>query len=94
MSEETPVHRRNAPTDKMLKFVDALAARKGLSVPAEARESYDACKAFLDEHGQILPPSEKALAWAQDIAKKKSLPLSAETCADARQLSEWIEANR
>ncbi|WP_031570529.1 hypothetical protein [Acidithiobacillus thiooxidans] len=93
MSEESS-HRRNVPTEKMLQFAERLAARKSLPLPPDVRESFDSCKAFLDEHGSELPPSTKAVNWANDIALKKKIPLSAEVLADARKLSEWIDANK
>lgn len=87
-------NRKNAPTSKMLEFARKISERQGIPLPKEAETYFDACKAFLDAHGTILPPSEKALKWAQDIAKKKQIPLSAEICADARKLSAWIEEHK
>lgn len=93
MSETAP-QRRNAPTEKMLQFAERLAERKSIPLPKDIRESFEVCKAFLDEHGAELPPSQKAINWANDIAPKKKILLSAETLADARKLSEWIDANK
>lgn len=87
-------HRKNAPTQKMLDFALRIAERKGVQFPEAARENFDLCKAFLDEHGAILPPSQKALDWAHDLARKKQLPLSAEILADARKLSSWIDEHK
>ncbi len=95
MTETTETHkRRNEPTPKMLEFALRISERKGVPFPEAARDNFDLCKAFLDQYGAELPPSQKAVDWAHDLARKKQIPLSAEVLADARKLSEWIDEHR
>ncbi|WP_207485670.1 DNA topoisomerase [Arenibaculum pallidiluteum] len=38
------------PTERMLAFARSLAQRKGVPLPAEAAEDFEACRRFLDQH--------------------------------------------
>ncbi|WP_035690956.1 DNA topoisomerase [Azospirillum halopraeferens] len=42
--------RRKAPTDRMLDFARTLAERKGMALPDDAAQDFDACRRFLDTH--------------------------------------------
>lgn len=82
---------RKTPTDKMIGFAEKLAARKGIEVPAQAREDFDACREFIDAHNA---PSEKQLAFAQKIAEERGVAVPDEALKDGGKLSRWIDENK
>lgn len=83
-----------APTDKQIDYATKLAARLGLELPSSVRTDFDACREFLDRYSSVTPPSEKALSFAESIAKRKSLSIPDKTKCNARGLSAWIDANK
>jgi DNA topoisomerase-3 len=85
--------RRSQPTEPMLKLAKTIAERKGIPLPKDVAESFEACKEFLDSHPKP-GPSEKALAFANSIADKKGLSIPEEALKDSKQLSAWIDANK
>jgi DNA topoisomerase-3 len=91
--------RRSGPTDKMLEFAKSIAKRVGASLPDEAKDDFDVCRAFIEEHkdaAQALPapPTKKQLDFAKSIADKKGLTIPASTLKNMKELSAWINANK
>lgn len=86
--------RRSSPTPKQLAFAQAIATRKGIALPKEALESFDACREFIDQHNTSLPPSEKSMSFAQAIATRKGIGLPDDVKGDQKLLSAWIDANK
>lgn len=74
----------NKPTAKMISAAKSVAARKGLTLIAEATTSFDACKQFLDSHpydsGANSAPTDKQINFAQSLLK--SAPKDFEVPAD------------
>lgn len=92
MSEQA---RTNKPTQKMLDFASRIAQRKGEELPAEARESFDACSQYIDANKEAaMRPTEKQVGLAERIARDKGLQIPAEARSDGRALSRWIDENR
>ena len=90
---------KSKPTPAMIKAANAIAERKGISLPKGAASDGSACRKFLDEHmpkreagatGGFVP-SEKQLSFAQSLADatKKDIPEAAMT--DSKALSAWID---
>lgn len=100
--QEPNATRTNKPTDKMVSFAESIAKRLEIPVPDEARESFDACKAFIDTNKDApgkdgstgLAPTEKQLSFANNIAAKRGLTIPGEVRANRRELSAWIDANK
>ncbi len=92
---DTTQPRSNKPTDKQLEFAKNIAKKLNLRVPDDVMTSFDACRAFIDEH---LPaynkPSEKQLSFAQNIAQRKGVAIPDEILANGRELSRWIDDNK
>jgi DNA topoisomerase-3 len=91
--------RRSGPTDKMLEFAKSIAKRVGASLPDDAKDDFDVCRAFIEEHkdaAQALPapPTKKQLDFAKSIADKKGLTIPASTLKNMKELSAWIDANK
>lgn len=115
--------RKTPPSAPLLRYVEDLARRLRLEVPAQAREDREKASSFVDfakamlaqntgprpapvaGSGQLPPPAtpksarastaptEKQLAYANAIAARKGLALSAEVLADKGALSRWISAH-
>ena len=85
----------NPPTYKMLEFAKKLATTHKLVLPDNASTSFDACKAFLDEHAELASkPSENQLSFADSIAEKKGVQIPAAVKTDRKMLSAWIDENK
>ena len=86
------------PSDAMKIAVKAIAKAKGLQVSEDVLTDFDACSAFIDEHGEKrdpnLPPgapSDAAVAFARKLATETGLDLPESALADRKALSGWIE---
>lgn len=114
---------KTPPSAPLLRYVEDLARRLRLEVPAQAREDREKASSFVDfakgmlaqntgprpapvaGSGQLPPPAtpksarastaptEKQLAYANAIAARKGLALSAGVLADKGALSRWISAH-
>lgn len=94
MSEQA-APRRQGPTDKQVAFAKKIAERLGQPLPEEVLTSFDACKAYLDQHaGAVSGPSDKQLDFANKIAERKGVEIPADVKADGKKLSAWIDANK
>lgn len=96
MTEQTTnTSRANKPTQKMLDFARNIAAKLGQELPPEVEESFDACRAYLDENQAVAnQPSEKQVNFAQLIAERKGIEVPADVLKDRKRLSAWIDANK
>lgn len=79
---------RKTPTDKMLAFAERIATRKNLELPQGAREDFDACRAFIDEH---IRPTDKQVGLARALAKEQGVDIPDEALRDGYKLSRWID---
>ena len=91
--------RRSGPTDKMLEFAKSISKRVGAPLPENAKDDFDACRAFIEEHkeaAQAAPaaPTKKQLDFAKSIAERKSLTIPPSTLKNMKELSAWIDANK
>jgi hypothetical protein len=82
---------RKTPTPKMLEFAHKTAARCGVSLPEEAETDFEACKRFLDEWVEKLPPSKKMIKYAQRIAAAEKIEIPKAILASQRKLGQWID---
>lgn len=84
------------PTEKMLEYATKIAKAINLpAVPDNVLESFEDCKAFIDENKEAANrPSEKQLNFARSIATKKGLTIPDTALADAREISKWIDENK
>ena len=86
------------PTDKMLALARDIAGRRGIALPEAVATSFQACRAFLDEHagerreGADLP-SAKQLAFAEKLAGERGIALPEEARADRKVCSAFIDAH-
>jgi len=93
------------PTDKMKAAVKAIAERKKISVPREALNNFDACRAFLDQHQEPRgegedgeggrgagQPSDAQLRFAQSVADAAGVPLP--QGLSSKDLSAFIDAHK
>lgn len=83
---------RFSPTEKMLAAAERAAARHGIQLPDGARENFEVCRAFLDQY--MKRPTEKALVFAQKLAKDQGETIPPETLTDSRELSAWIDSHK
>jgi DNA topoisomerase-3 len=92
-----------APSEGMKKAARTKAKREGRRVPTGALSDMATCRAFLGPlpdrsdgqgKGGAREPSTKALDLARRIAAERGVELPSEATADARKLSEWIDAHR
>lgn len=99
--EYSPIKRE--PTPKQLAFALTLAERAGVELPAEAQGDMMACSRFIEQFkgavppgasgpgGSIpRPPSERQLAFAQQLATQHSVALPDAARADSQQCSAFI----
>lgn len=91
MAEATD-KRKSAPTEKMVAAAANAAERHGVALPESYKESFDVCKAFLDEY--LTKPSPKALKFADKIAADKGVELPESARLNAKELSTWIDAHK
>lgn len=84
--------RRSTPTDKMLVWAEKVADRTGDELPDEAREDFEVCRQWLDDHPNI-PPSEKQIAYAQRIAEESDIELPDDALTDYKVMSKWLDEN-
>ncbi len=84
--------KRSGPTEKMLAAAERAATRHGIKLPDGVREDFEVCRAFLDQY--MKRPTEKALAFAQKLAKDQGETISPEALADSRELSAWIDSHK
>lgn len=84
------------PTEKQLSFALSIAQKLGIKdVPAEVREDMQACSKFIDENkDKAMRPSDKQIAYAENIAKSKGLSIPEEILQSGKALSAWIDANK
>ena len=87
--------RASKPTDKMLEYAKNIATRVNVQLPEDATTDFEACKAFIDANKDAaMRPSEKQLNFATSIAERKGLTISAETLANGKELSKWIDEHK
>jgi len=100
---QVAIGKSSKPTDKMVATARSLAERKGIKLPAGVTTDSAKCRAFLDEHfgprtaGEqaertTFGPSEKQLAFAEQVAERAGVQLPEAARASARELSAWIDA--
>jgi hypothetical protein len=78
----------------MLSYAESLAVRLAVKLPKEVKTDFVACRKFIDEHANEAPPSPKALAYADSIAKAKGVALPEAARKSAKKLSAWIDSNK
>lgn len=95
------------PSDKQLAFARKIAEAMGVDLPEQAKLSGNACSAFIETNKAALPagggagatggdgkPSDKALSFAEKIAKTLDIPLPASVRADRVVCSKFIDEHR
>jgi DNA topoisomerase III len=94
------------PSPAMRKYVEGLAARLKQKPPRGYTKSAEVCRQFLDQHAPkraedpgagnsaTLGPSAAQQAFAERIARDKSITVPDDARASARSLSAWIDANK
>jgi DNA topoisomerase-3 len=89
------------PSDAMKIAVKTIAKAKGLQVSEDVLTSFDACSAFIDEHGEkrdpTLPPgapSEAAVAFARKLAAEAGVEILEATLGDRKALKAWIDKTK
>ena len=85
------------PTDDLLRFAKALALKHKTPVPALALVDYAACAEFLSRLALALaravtPPTERQLAFAHSIAKRKGMAIPSDVLASKELISQWIQS--
>lgn len=101
------IGKSSRPTPRMVDLAKRVAERKGIKLPRGVLGDGAACRAFLDEHmpprdpnapggaqGGAFPPSDKQLAFAEQIATAAGKKIPDDARASSRLLSEWIDKNR
>lgn len=95
---------RNPPTKKMMQLASQLADQHKLKggVPREVRDSFDACKAFIDKYlppreaaaagAATTAPTEKQLEFARKLAARNKLTLPPDALTDRQACSRFIDA--
>lgn len=74
------------PTPKMLKLAKSIAKDAEIKLPKEAKESFAACKSFIDANistakrsgNTVKKPSEKMISYAKSLAKANGITLKGE----------------
>ena len=95
----TPAAQR-APSEAQERFAQSIADKLGCEIPEAARSDAAALSQWIEkEKGKLpatpaktaRPPSERQLAYAQTIAKRKRIQIDAKASTDASALSRWID---
>jgi len=84
---------RRAPTPKMVTAVRMIAKANGMKVPPEAVKDFDACAAFLKEHGRGSGPTEPMKLAAQKIAETKKIELPEDALTDFAACKAFLDAH-
>ncbi|GLR63956.1 DNA topoisomerase [Marinospirillum insulare] len=85
------------PTKKMIDFANSLAKELGLDA-SEAVKTFDACKAFLNEHSSKKtnsaksPPTAKMLSFARKLAKERKLEVPSEVESSFESCKNFIDS--
>lgn len=101
-SPQSQSARDGAPSAKMLGLAQAIGEQMGLArLPTEVATSFAACRSFIDANKPNVDaqratgrPSEKQVAWAQQIAAHHGIALPVEVLNDRAACSEFIESHR
>ena len=100
--KQVAIGKGSKPTDKMIAAARSLAERKGIKLPTGVTTDSAKCRAFLDEHlgprtagdgGDRSPsgPSDKQIAFAEQVSERAGVPIPEAARASARDLSAWID---
>jgi DNA topoisomerase-3 len=83
------------PTKPMIDAAKSIAERKKLTLPRSALRDFDACREFLNEHGEKrdpnAAPSKDQLELAEKLQKETGLPLGEDVRASTAELRKWID---
>lgn len=93
------------PSEAQIALAVRIASEKGIDLPESIKTDRVACSAFINEHRPATKskatkgkssgttPSEKQVAFAEQIASKKNKKIPATVLKDGKKLSEWIDKN-
>lgn len=91
------------PSEKALSFARTIAERLGVPLPEGAETSAKICSEFINSQKDAgsgaglssgMPPSDKALSFAESIAESKGIPLPDAARTSAKACSEFINAHK
>lgn len=89
------------PSDKMLALARDLADRRRERLPPEVKDSFNACRAWIDQHcparaegGEERAPSAAQLEFAERLAARRGWVLPSEARATAKACSAFIDSAR
>lgn len=97
MSDNENKASRSTPTERMLNLARSIANDLQIGLPEEVEQSFDACRDFIDENLEKVPPTEKQLAYANRIAETQGAAIPDDVITSKNKLSKWLDqhgANR
>lgn len=83
-----------APTEKMVALATSLAEKLKVKLPKGLKSDFVLCRKFIDDHINVTPPSDKALAFAESIAARKKLTIPDDVRGSSKKLSGWLDENK
>lgn len=83
------------PTPGMQNYAKSISKKLGIPLPDNVLTDFDACKAYLDEHGEAAKrPTARQLEYAKSLVDQKGVSIPEEALKDGKLLSEWIDKTK
>jgi len=82
---------RSTPTENMLSYAERIADALDMDLPEGVAESFDACREFIDEYAEKVPPTDKQVKFAETLAKDAGETIPRNVLKSKVLLSRWID---